>query len=338
MLSSGVMLLGAASILIARADSFALLLVLVLAARVGASFYHPIGIGWVSSTYKGHRLDRAMGFQSGLGDLGVIAAYGTAALVGVLYAWWVPFVLWGALGIAAGVVGLGLTGNLPRPEAHPHEAPSVAALVADVRLWILPLAIGGAAYTITNGFGPVYLVDRVGLTPAQAPLVIAAWLGVGVFAALAFGSLTRRVRRYTALSISYLVIGLAGLVLGYVYWLPAVVATFLAYGVALFITYPALFSFISEATGARLQGTTFGVVFAFQLIGGAAAAYASGILADLWEVHTPFLLLAGLGLATFGLLEAKRSAYYRLRAAALTAARPPEAVKVVGDPGHSRGR
>ena len=67
-------------------------------------------------------------------------------------------------------------------------------------------------------------------------------------------------------------------------------------GISTFLTYPALFSFISETTDERYEGKTFGYIFTFQLGGGTILLILGGISADIWGIWTPFTLLGLLSL------------------------------------------
>ncbi len=304
LLPAGMLIIGTASLLTSRADSFLVLLVLVALARVGASFYHPIGISWVGKRFK-KDLDHAMGFQSAAGDLGVILAFASSGYLGLVYGWQAPFLLWGGVALVAALVGYLLTGGIEEPQRVDRREPIYwASILRRVFPWIPPLAIGGAAYIITVSFGNSFLVQRLEFGEDVANLVIALWIGAGVFAAYYFGRISRILGRFRSLAGAFLLIGLLALVISAAPPSYVILPTFVVFGVAVFITYPALFSFISEATEDRIGGTTFGVVFGFQLVGGAIAGYTAGIVADLWGIHTPFLLLAALGFLAFFLLMA----------------------------------
>lgn len=73
-----------------------------------------------------------------------------------------------------------------------------------------------------------------------------------------------------------------------------VVPTLFVFGAFLFVTFPALFSTVTELTAEDERGTAFGILFGFQLGGGAASVYICGILAD--YLHSPAysFLYAGL--------------------------------------------
>jgi MFS family permease len=286
---------------------------MVALGRVGASVYHPVGISWVGKHYK-DELDDAMGTQSAFGDAGVILAFASSGFLGVHLGWQVPFLVWGGLALAMAPVGYALTGGLgtraPPRAAKPN---SWGTILRRVALWIVPLSIGGAAYVITISYGNSFLVDRLGFTTDLADLVIALWIGAGVVAATLFGRISRLLGRFRALSWAFLLIALSGFVISLAPPPVVLIPTFVLFGVALFITYPALFAFISESTDVEIEGATFGVVFGFQLVGGALMGYLAGILADALGIHTPFLLLVALGLGTFVLLAVATPTHLRNR-------------------------
>lgn len=66
----GILVLGVGSALVALSTNFWMLLVLVSLSRIGASFYHPVGVAWIGREFRGRELDRSMGFQSAFGDAG----------------------------------------------------------------------------------------------------------------------------------------------------------------------------------------------------------------------------------------------------------------------------
>lgn len=302
LLPAGMVILGIASILTTVADSFALLLVFVAIGRVGASVYHPVGISWVGKRFK-EEVDHAMGFQSAGGDLGVILAFASSGFLGLHYGWQIPFLVWGGLALVAALVGSLLTRNLEMaPKVERREPVSWTAILRGAIFWIPPLAIGGAAYVITVSFGNSFMVERIGLSEDAADLVIALWIGTGVLAAYSYGRISKALGRFRSLAIAFLLIGFSGLIISLAPPLYVLLPTFVVFGIGVFITYPALFSFISDSTEERIGGATFGVVFGFQLIGGALAGYAAGVAADAWGIHTPFVLLMALGFLAFGTL------------------------------------
>jgi len=124
---------------------------------------------------------------------------------------------------------------------------------------------------------------------------------------------SRRFGRLRTLTACYAFIGLASLI-GVASGSAAVVlGLFWTLGSAVFITYPALFSFVSEASHRRLQGAAFGLIFGFQLLGGSLGSFAAGSLAASFrtsgdfESTGPFYFLGFLALAGFVYLLAIRT-------------------------------
>lgn len=311
LLPAGMVILGTASILTTQADRFAVLLAFVAFGRVGASVYHPVGISWVGKRFR-EDVDHAMGFQSAGGDLGVILAFASSGYLGVHYGWQVPFLVWGGVALAAAVVGPLLTRDLEVPARVGRREPvSWAGILRNVAIWIPALAIGGAAYIITVNYGHLLMIERLGFREDLADLVVAAWIGAGVISAYSYGRISRALGRLRSLILAFLIIGFSGLILSYAPPAYVLLPVFILFGIGVFITYPGLFAFISESTEERIGGTTFGVIFGFQLVGGALAGYAAGVMADGWGIHTPFLLLMALGFLASGTLAGLAPIHFR---------------------------
>jgi len=313
LLAIGIVVLGLGSALVALSSNFWMLLALVSLSRIGASFYHPVGIAWIGREFRGPELDRSMGFQSAFGDTGVILGMATTSVIAVALGWQVPFLLWGGINLGAVVVGLWLVRNYrPAPGESPAPRRDYAAMLRSVRLWLFPLALGGAAFSIFTTFGPLLLHHKFGFDDTASEVAIAIWILAGALVAFFFGRVSRRFGRLRTLTAAYafvavaclgaVVSGTVGIALG-LFWTA---------GSAVFITYPALFSFVSESSHERLQGAAFGIIFGFQLLGGSLGSFAAGSLAaglrsvsDL-ESTAPFYLLGFLALAGFVYLLALR--------------------------------
>src|SRR5213593_1153618 len=295
----GIAFLGIASIVITTAKTFLPFLALVAVSRIGAGFYHPVGIGWGGRAYAGKNLDHAMGFQSSFGDVGVILGLGSGAVLGSAFGWEAPFILWGVLNIGAVFMGFALLRGRPSPPVEPPPTVNYATILRDVRYWLVPIAIGGATFNIISNFGPILMQDGYQLTPALSGVSIALWILVGSVAAFSFGRVSARFGRYRTLLGAYLALaitGVAAMSLGLI----GTLAALWTLGSGLFVTYPATFSFVSEASRSRLQGAAFGMIFGFQLIGGTLGVLGAGVLAQAsGSPAAPFLLVAvvcGVGL------------------------------------------
>ncbi len=302
----GILIVGVASLFVALATSFWALLLFVSLLRVGASFYHPVGMSWIGRVYPPEELDRSMGFQSGFGDFGEVLGTATGALFGVAGNWSAAFIIWGVANLAAVAVGLSLVRGHPSPPVAqgPTQWRDIWRSLHDVRFWLLPLATGSVAYNVIAFFGPLLLHYVYGVDAGVAGLVVAAWLLIGVVVALTFGRTSRVFGRFNLTVFAYVAMGAACLAVALLGNPWAIVLVTCTLGAAIFLTYPALFAFASETSHQKLQGAAFGFVFFFQLLGGAIGSYVAGALSDVYlgnsllRYTAPFWFAAFVSLGT----------------------------------------
>ena len=315
LLPSGLAILGFSLLLLTQAETFTQVLAVVLLMRIGGSFYHPVGISWLGRRFRGRRLDRAMGLQSACGDIGVFSGVLVAGLVGASLGWRVPLLVWGLINLAGVAIGLALTLTVRRASAANSEdvnrEPTSRVRSTEIAHKVAPdlisLAIGGASFGILMTYVPFLAVDELAVVPEDQPWIIPAllafWIAMGTLATVSYHRALRRLSRPRLLAAAFAATGLSGILL----WsAPSMDSDRLAWtlvagglalsGLGLFITYPIQFALISGKAGAGTHGTTFGLVFAFQVGGSALIVLLAGWLADaLDSVRYVFLLLLVLG-------------------------------------------
>ncbi|MBI5001399.1 MAG: MFS transporter [Euryarchaeota archaeon] len=297
-LTLGMAVLALFSVMMAFVTSYASLLVFVIGMRLGAAAYHPLGVALVAHRFSGERIDMAMGVQSSAGDIGVFMAFVTTGLLGALLGWQSAFVLWGAICLAAALTGLGLgIASEERPRVGLGSEPSWSWTFRRVAPLIVPLTIGGAGYNIIVNYAPLMFGDAYGLGIGEYTAIIAMWVGVGAVFTLVFGRISTRFGRGRAIVTSYLLIIAAGFLVWFLTPLWAAVVAMLMLGAGLFMTYPALFSYVTELTGGKRSEKAFGIVFTAQLTGGFILSYVCGVVSDIYGIKTPFLILGIIALA-----------------------------------------
>jgi len=306
MLELGAALMAISFVLIPLVSDFVGLFAAVMAMRVGASFYHPIGIGWISKEYAGPFLDTAMGIQSGIGNFGVIVAMASSGFLGEQLGWQMPCLLWAGLNVAAVIIGLTLTGDYePRPaqRAKTFGTP-LRTTFLKIGVLSLPIAAGGAFYQVTSYFGPINLTEMHGWTAGNADLMFAVWISVGTVTSYYFGRLSSALGRQFLLRAGYGVSCVACLLLAFASSWWAISLILIAFGATLFLTYPALFALVTESTTESERGGAFGILFGFQLGGGAVVVYLCGLLSDILDDPSQsFLVMFVLGAVSVMSLE-----------------------------------
>jgi MFS family permease len=282
MLEAGAGMMASSFLLLLLVNDFAGLFAAVIVMRVGASFYHPVGTSWISRTFSGAYLDTALGIQSGVGNLGVIVAWVSSGYLGEHFSWKAPCLLWAGLNLAAVAIGtlvIRETGVMPSQLAQ-RERISSRQTFRKIGILSIPIMTGGALYQVTSYFGPLNLTKNGEWSAASADLMLAFWIAVGTVTSYYFGAFSARFGRGWLLKSAYSVSCVSVLLLAVVSQWYFVGAVLLAYGALLYVTYPALFALVTEATSDKERGTAFGILFGLQLGGGAATVYACGALAD----------------------------------------------------------
>ena len=311
LLELGAGLMGLSFVLMLFVGNFEGLFLAVIAMRVGGAFYHPVGTSWITREYAGSYLETALGVQSGVGNFGVIIALGTSGILGDMFTWRAPCLLWAALNLGAVLLGvLFVKEGMIRTKVEPRKATTrpTVTLRKMVALTV-PIVAGGALYQITSYFGPINLTRTNMWDAGSADLMFALWIGVGTMTSYYFGALSASVGKYRLLVLGYLVSIVSVVVLAATTEWFLIAPTLFIFGAFLFVTYPALFSMVTDLTAEEERGTAFGILFGFQLGGGAASVYLCGWIADFAGTPQYSFLVAGVlaaaSLATVSILRAR---------------------------------
>lgn len=298
MLAVGIAVVAAGVFSFVFASSFYAVLLSVVILRAGSSFYHPVGVSAVSATYEGPQLDGAMGFQSAFGNLGILAVFLVSAPLYVTFGWKAVFASFALLGVLDVAITLSLFGSEGRSQPRViGEAPRPTRGPLRVPVFFLAtMFLTGGAYAVILNFANVFLQGG-GEGVVVADAMVAAWIASAFAGAILVGKLTSRMERGPLLSTAYFVSAATVLLVGMVYRNVALeVLTLAVNGFALSATYPLTYSALSEHLGGQSteRGSSFGVIFSAQTVGGAVLGILAGYLSDVVGLFDVFLVLAGL--------------------------------------------
>lgn len=305
----GVALTSISLILLTLAWNFISLILLIFVLRFAASFYHPVGIGWVSRTFRKDRLDWAMGIQSGFGDLGAFIAVITTLYLVELNNLNLPLYIWSLASIVCLLAGFVATHDIKFEDESTkdrknlkEELKEAKQFLMRIKLLLPPFILSGVAWSITMNYLPLLLNERTDLTLPVIGLLIAVWLGTGTIISFSYGKIYSLIGRQNAIILSYLLIGVVGLSLAYFTNIWIILIMMILLGISTFITYPALFSFVSHVMKENSEGKSFGYIFSIQLVGGILLLIISGIFSDLLGIWIPFFILGVFGLIVTAIL------------------------------------
>ena len=294
-------IVGISLLLMTLSRNFVMLVIFFIGVRIGTSVYHPVGISWVSHTFKGARLDKAMGFQSAFGDLGVLAAFASTGLLAHHYGWRAPLLLWGIVNLTAILASLFISrGTKTEEDPGEREEERVAwrETFGRLRIFIPVIILGGMAWGVTLGYASSLFNHRFGISMPQTGIILSCWIAAGTVASFMYGKIAPVLGRHSTIMIAYVVVVLTSVTVGLSGNTHLTIIAFVVYGMALFITYPAILSFVGSTIDAKNKTAAFSLVSTIQIVGNSSIAYTSGFLSDSYGINTPFLLLGGVTLLT----------------------------------------
>ena len=301
MLSLGILLMSTSLLLLTKAQGYYSLLILIFFHRFTASFFHPIGVGWVSRIFKKDRIDWAMGIQSGLADVGGFIAVLTTLYVAENTSWELPLYIWSIAGAVIILVGIGLTSKLKDKHLVVKKISTrltiketieeSMAFLKKIKLLIPAFIISGSSWGLIVTYLPLLLVERTNLPLSFVGLIVAIWIGIGSISSIFYGRMSKMLGRKNVIILSYLAIGIGGVALSFFTNIAIIILLMVLLGITVFITFPALFSVVSEITHESVVGKTFGTIFTLQLGGGTLLLFLGGFLSDIYGIWIPFTLL-----------------------------------------------
>jgi len=281
-------------------SSFAFLLLVFLTMRVFNSFYHPIGVAWVSKTHPSQGIDFAMGIQSGSGNVGVFIAFILSGYLAQHFNWRIPLLAWAASSFLLGSISFLLVRNISSREKDvvKLDFSSWMKTLKRIRIYIPGFAFGGACWGITIYYAPSLLHHKFLVPMGETGLYLGFWIGLGTVIPYFFGFLSQKFGRFKVSLFSVISATLFLFFLGTASLIAIAATSLIFYGAFLFLIYPSFQSFVGNDVPARNQAVAFSLSANVQMLTGAAVALIAGFLSDKFGINSPFLFLAGLGIIT----------------------------------------
>ena len=280
------------------ARNYLMLVFLYIGVRIGSSIYHPVGISWITHTFRGPRFDRAMGIQSAFGDIGVLAAFLGTGYLAQSFGWTNPLYLWGALCVTAAIVGWYVSRGTEEGGAikEAEESVSWRETFNDQRYLILPALLSGMSWGITLAYAPSLLNHKLGAPISVTGLILGCWIGAGTIASLMYGRVVQRIGRYGAIIIGCILTAVTTCIIGFSTNLVLSAILLTVFGWSLFLTFPALLTLVGSVAKSRNRTAAFSLNANIQILGNAAFTFAAGFMSDAWGINTPFFLLGACAL------------------------------------------
>jgi len=284
--------------LITFTSVFAAFLVIYLLFRVFTSFYHPVGVAWVSKTHPGQRVDFAMGVQSGTGNLGVLVAFISVGYLAQNFSWKLPLLVWVLAGVLLGTASY-ISVRKTYTKSKKFDRPDFASwmkTLRTIRVYILAFVFGGACWGTTIYYAPSLLHHKFHVPMGKTGLYMALWIGLGIVTNYLFGYLSQRLGRFKIALAGFFGSSLFLFMLGTAGRPVSAVISILCFGTFLFLIYPAFNSYVGNVVPAKNQSLAFSITANTQVLTGAVVNLGNGYLSDIFGISSPFLLLGIMGI------------------------------------------
>ena len=305
-------------------STFTQVLIFYVLLRCAAAVYHPVSFASIGRTYVQNKT-AAFGFQAAIGDIGLALATFSTGLLSEMWGWKIPFWTWGAIGAALfayfarmvmrhhvaihkqPAIPVGEV-NEEAPQRNTRSTKSAFAVLATVS------SLSTATFILFTGYMPLYFNLVGGLSPSLSTALVAAWIGVGVFADFMTGRVVSRLGgEARTLRVAFAIVALLFL-LAYVAlglgvrapWgtTPSYLAVVLT-GIPVFITFPAVNGLVGLRMPHRRLGLTYALNLSLGLMVASFATYLMGYLASVISIAVALpmmLIIAILGTAASLLL------------------------------------
>ena len=280
-------------VLITCSSIFTSLLLFYLLMRAFTSFYHSVGVAWVSKTHPDQALDFAMGIQSGSGNLGVLIAFVSVGYLAQAFNWKAPLHIWAVCSLLLGTISFLSVRKISTKskEMLKYNLSSWIKTIKTIKTYIPGFVFGGACWGTTVFYAPSLFNHKFQVPIGETGISLALWIGIGSFMTYFFGYLSRRFGRWK--------ISLAGFIgatfflftLGAARRLELAQMSLLFFGAFLFMIFPAFQSFVGNVVPYKNQTQAFSLVANIQMLAGAIIVLAAGFLSDKFGINSPFILL-----------------------------------------------
>jgi MFS family permease len=276
-----------------------MLLACIALVGFGNSIWHPTAIPTLGQRYP-ERKGLVLSLHGMGGNVGDAVAPLVIGALLALFSWRQVVVMNVLPGLVVAMLILVLLGTLEFGTKH-VERQSLAEYLKGLKSLfrnraLVLLAAGSSFRTMTQAalltFLPVFLAREMGYSPALVGACLFALQAAGFAAAPIAGHLSDRMGRKRILMSSMLTSAGVLALMAFSGGSPLFIALVALLGFFLYATRPVIQAWLLEATPKNMGGSSIGVLFGAQAIGGALGPLLGGLVADRYGLLATFYFLA----------------------------------------------
>jgi MFS family permease len=300
-----------------------LLILIVMGMLAGG--YHPSAVTMLSGHFEESRRGRVIALHMVGGSIGFSMGPLLGGLIAETLGWRFAFIILSFPAILAVPLILKkfaliekAAGIMPSRQASGKEPPQIRAGVGRVNViqalrpiaTILFLCVSMQLIAgIAMSFAPLYLVDKHGVTPAFAAVLVGILRFGGIAGSLFGGWLSDRWGRKQAIFLSLVATGPVLYLLTILPYNAGLVIILVTFGMFRYMTQATMQPYVMDSVPPYLRATAFGIYFGMALEGQSLLQPVAGHFMDIYGISSIFTVIAltSAGLSLVTLLLAKKA-------------------------------
>jgi MFS family permease len=286
-------------LLIGFTHSYPMLLLCIALVGFGNSLWHPTAIPTLGRRYP-ERKGLVLSLHGMGGNVGDAIAPVVVGAVLAVFSWREVVVMNVLPGLVVALLmfvflgSLRLRGKTPEQQSFAEYTRGLRELLRNRALVLL--STGSAFRTMTQTalltFLPVYLAHDLGYSPVWVGASLFVLQAAGFAAAPVAGHVSDRVGRKQILIGSMLTSALVLAAMAFSGGTPIFIGLVAALGFFLYATRPVIQAWLLETTPKNMGGSSIGILFGAQALGGALGPWLGGVVADRYGLLATFYFLA----------------------------------------------
>ena len=300
--------IGLASLAVGLSPSYYPMLAIFIIMGIFAGGYHPSAVTLLSAYYAADKRGKVIALHMMGGSIGFALGPMLGGLIAGLMSWRYAFFAMAVPALVAvplvfkklrrrspeergrdaGKTFSAADYGVNRPPRQPDILSVLRPIAIIISLAILIQLLGGTVMA----FFPIYLVDKLGVTPTAASLLIGITRGGGILGSLIGGWLSDRWGRKPTIFMTLAATGPVLYLLTRLDYSAGMIVVMIVFGVFMYMRQATVQPFLMDSVPATMRGTIFGIYFGLGMEGMSLLQPVAGFFMDRFDITSVFNVIA----------------------------------------------